>query len=710
MNREEYQELIGRIRHYNEVYEAGESEISDYEYDQLMLQLKQAEKMNPEWVRPDSPTQVVGAPVSADPATSGGGDTLNDSVDTLSDSVDTLSDSASGEGEEGAAAPAPAKRTAGVTVKHDVPMLSIQDVFSREEVLDYVHDVRSVYPDALFSVEQKIDGLSMSLRYEGGQLIMAETRGDGYTGEDVTLNARVIPDVLSGLTSHTGSLEVRGEVYMSLRDFDETNRKQELLGKKVFANPRNCAAGTLRQLDPRMTKERGLSFLVFNVQRSDDPALTVSHSAGLEELRSTEGMKIVPHRVCSTDQEIMDEIDRIGAIRGELGYDIDGAVVKIDQVAYREAFPAGSKYSAGHIAYKYPPEEKESVIRDVEVSVGMTGRINPTAVFDPIRLCGTTVSRATLHNQDFIDEMQIGIGDTVVVYKSGEIIPKIRCSVPEKRPEGTVNYRLPDRCPSCGSPVIREEDAADMYCINPDCPAQLIRRLINFVSRDAMDIKGLGSELIASLVEEGYLHGIADIYHLAEYRDELVEKGIVGREKNTDKLLKAIEGSKENEPARLLTGLAVPNVGRTSARTLMDAFGSIGALMDADEEQLTAVQDIGGITAHGIRQFFSDEHNRALIGRLKEAGVRMEGEIRNATGELQGKTYVVTGSVNHFPNRDALAAYIAERGGKVAGSVSKKTTALINNDSASTSGKNKKARELGIPVITEEEFLASISG
>ena len=731
MNREEYQELIGRIRHYNEVYEAGESEISDYEYDQLMLQLKQAEKMNPEWVRPDSPTQVVGAPVSADPATSGGGETLSDSVETLSDSVDTLSDSvetlsdsvetlsdsvdtlsasASGEGEEGAAAPAPAKRTAGVTVKHDVPMLSIQDVFSREEVLDYVHDVRSVYPDALFSVEQKIDGLSMSLRYEGGQLIMAETRGDGYTGEDVTLNARVIPDVLLSLTSHTGSLEVRGEVYMSLRDFEETNRKQELLGKKVFANPRNCAAGTLRQLDPRMTKERGLSFLVFNVQRSDDPALTASHCAGLEELRSTEGMKIVPHRVCSTDQEIMDEIDRIGAIRGELGYDIDGAVVKIDQVAYREAFPAGSKYSAGHIAYKYPPEEKESVIRDVEVSVGMTGRINPTAVFDPIRLCGTTVSRATLHNQDFIDEMQIGIGDTVVVYKSGEIIPKIRCSVPEKRPEGTVNYRLPDRCPSCGSPVIREEDAADMYCINPDCPAQLIRRLINFVSRDAMDIKGLGSELIASLVEEGYLHGIADIYHLAEYRDELVEKGIVGREKNTDKLLKAIEGSKENEPARLLTGLAVPNVGRTSARTLMDAFGSIGALMDADEEQLTAVQDIGGITAHGIRQFFSDEHNRALIGRLKEAGVRMEGEIRNATGELQGKTYVVTGSVNHFPNRDALAAYIAERGGKVAGSVSKKTTALINNDSASTSGKNKKARELGIPVITEEEFLASISG
>ena len=594
-------------------------------------------------------------------------------------------------------------------MKHDVPMLSIQDVFSREEVLDYVHDVRSVYPDALFSVEQKIDGLSMSLRYEGGQLIMAETRGDGYTGEDVTLNARVIPDVLSGLTSHTGSLEVRGEVYMSLRDFEETNRKQELLGKKVFANPRNCAAGTLRQLDPRMTKERGLSFLVFNVQRSDDPALTVSHSAGLEELRSTEGMKIVPHRVCSTDQEIMDEIDRIGAIRGELGYDIDGAVVKIDQVAYREAFPAGSKYSAGHIAYKYPPEEKESVIRDVEVSVGMTGRINPTAVFDPIRLCGTTVSRATLHNQDFIDEMQIGIGDTVVVYKSGEIIPKIRCSVPEKRPEGTVNYRLPDRCPSCGSPVIREEDAADMYCINPDCPAQLIRRLINFVSRDAMDIKGLGSELIASLVEEGYLHGIADIYHLAEYRDELVEKGIVGREKNTDKLLKAIEGSKENEPARLLTGLAVPNVGRTSARTLMDAFGSIGALMDADEEQLTAVQDIGGITAHGIRRFFSDERNRALIGRLKEAGVRMEGETRNATGELQGKTYVVTGSVNHFPNRDALAAYIAERGGKVAGSVSKKTTALINNDAASLSGKNKKARELGIPVITEEEFLASLS-
>ena len=628
-----------------------------------MQRLKAAEAEHPEYAAADSPTQRAGAPV---------------------------------------------KREAGVTVEHDVPMLSIEDVFTKDDVLKFVREVRARYPEAAFSVEQKIDGLSMSLRYEDGELVLAETRGDGYVGEDVTLNARVIPDVVQHLKTHKGALELRGEVYMTEADFDRTNRAQELLGKKLFANPRNCAAGTLRQLDPAMTKERGLSFFVFNVQRADDASLTASHTAGLAVLADTEGIRVVPAKRCTTEEEILSEIDRIGESRGELGYDIDGAVIKIDEVQIRDEFPAGAKYSAGHIAYKYPPEEKETVIRDIEVSVGMTGRINPTAVFDPVRLCGTTVTRATLHNQDFINEKQIGIGDTVLVYKSGEIIPKIRRAIPEKRPAGTENFRLPESCPSCGAHLVREADKADVRCINPDCPAQLKRHLINFVSRDAMDIKGLGTELIGVLADEGYLRGIADIYTLREHKDELIEKGLVGRVKNTEKLLAAIEASKSNDPARLLAGLAIPNVGRTSARAIMGAFGSIPALMAADKEQLLLVPDIGDITAEGILQFFADAGNRALIERLRDAGLNMEAEKKASSGVLAGKTYVITGSVMTFANRDAFSEYITERGGKLAGSVSKKTAALINNDAASTSGKNKKAMELGIPVMTEEAFLAYV--
>ncbi len=663
MTRDEYDVLREKIRRFNAAYEAGQSEISDYEYDQLMLSLKAAEADHPEWRDELSPSVVVGAPV---------------------------------------------KRESGVTVEHDVPMLSIQDVFSKEDVLAFVRSVRERHPDALFSVEQKIDGLSMSLRYEHGRMVLAETRGDGYIGEDVTLNAAVIPDVAVELPSDPGSLELRGEVYMTFEDFDRTNARQERNGRKAFANPRNCAAGTLRQLDVEETRKRGLSFFVFNIQRAENEELTRSHAEGLAYLSSRLGIRTVPAKLCGTEEEILSEIDRIGEKRGELGYDIDGAVVKIDQIAYRADFPAGEKYSAGHIAYKYPPEEKETVIRNIEVSIGMTGRVNPTAVFDPVRLCGTTVTRATIHNQDFIHELHIGIGDTVVVYKSGEIIPKIRCSVPEKRPAGTEDFLLPDRCPSCGAPIWREEDKADMRCINPDCPAQLLRHLINFVSRDAMDIKGLGEELLGALLEDGYLSSIADIYNLHLHREELIEKGLIGREKNTDKLLAAIEGSKNNEPSRLLTGLAIPGVGKTSSRTLMRALGSIDALMEADEETLRGIQDVGEVTAREIRHFFASPPNLSLIEKLKEAGVRMESGERAASDDLKGKTYVVTGSITQFPNRDAFAEFIEKRGGKLASSVSKKTTALINNDAASTSGKNKKARELGIPILTEEEFLALI--
>ena len=658
--RERYEALAEKIRYYNDRYEAGESEISDYEYDQMMLQLKGMEKEHPELAETDSPTKTVGAAV---------------------------------------------KREAGVTVTHRVPMLSIQDVFTREEVRAWADEVRQLHPDVRFAVEQKIDGLSMTLRYENGELQLAETRGDGFVGEDVTLNARVIPDVAEKIPE-TGYLEVRGEVYMTHEDFDAVNRHQEMLGKKVFANPRNCAAGTLRQLDPEETKRRGLSLFIFNVQDGSS-GYTVSHTEGLGKLAGF-GMKTVPGILCSTDEEIMAAIDRIGEARGDLPYDIDGAVVKIDQIAYRTDFPAGSKYSSGHIAYKYPPEEKETVIRDIEISIGMTGRVNPTAVFDPIRLCGTTVSRATLHNQDFINELHIGIGDTVVVYKSGEIIPKIRRSVPEKRPEGTEDFRLPEVCPICGGRIVREAGMSDMKCVNPACPAQLERHIINFVGRSAMDIKGFGEEIVGKMLREGFLKDASDIYTLHEKRDELIERKVIGLARSTDKLLASVEKSKANEPWRLLTGLAIDNVGQTSARTIMNYFGSFEKLMNADEEKLLAVPDIGPITASSIFSFFRQEANMALIEKFKALGLTMENAGEERTEELAGKTFVVTGDVVHFKNRAELVDFIEKRGGKCAGSVSKKTTALINNDANSLSGKNRKAKELGIPILTEEAFLAMI--
>lgn len=658
----EYKDLCEQIKyHMDRYYNQDTPEISDYDYDQLMIRLKAIEKEHPEIIAKDSPTQIIGGT---------------------------------------------AKREAGVTVEHNVPMLSIQDVFSKEEVLDWVHSVRALHPDVKFDVEQKIDGLSMSIRYQNGSLALAETRGDGLIGEDVTANALVIPDVVKKLKNDYDYLELRGEVYMSHKDFDAVNEKQELLGKKLFANPRNCAAGTLRQLDSKMVKERGLSMFIFNIQSGDDE-LMASHHAGLERLAKEDGIKIAPSVLCTTDEEILAQIDAIGEARGDLEYDIDGAVIKIDQVAYRNDFPAGSKYSAGHIAYKYPPEEKEAVITDIELSVGMTGRVNPTAIFTPIRLCGTTVSRATLHNQDFIDSLGIAIGKKVLVYKSGEIIPKIKAVVDDNDKENV--YKIPDICPVCGAPVVREADTADMKCTNDDCRAKLERRIINFVQRDAMDIKGFGEEYIKALIEEGYLNNIGDIYLLKNHRETLIAKGIIGKEKNTDKLLGVIEESKKNEVYRLITGLSIGNVGKASAKTLMKHFDSVDELMHASVESLQEVEDVGETTALAIHEFFHKESNIELIGRLKEYGLNMEAEKNQGTSELAGMTFVITGDVNHFKNRNELVEFIESKGGKAAGSVSKKTTALINNDSTSNSSKNKKAKDLGIPIWTEEEFLEKIS-
>ncbi len=660
--KKEYTALIKEINHHSELYYNQDApEITDYEYDQLMLRLKAMEKEHPEWVTAKSPTQHVGGS---------------------------------------------AKRKAGVLVQHRNPMLSLQDVFSREEVLQFVNDCQASLDNPVFVVETKIDGLSMSLRYENGELVLAETRGDGILqGEDVTANAKVIDDVVTSLSEKVPYVEIRGEVYMENADFEAVNAKQELLGKKLFANPRNCAAGTLRQLDTAITKERRLSMFIFNVQETEGIHFD-GHVAGYEWLKK-QGVKIIDtYFVCTTFDEVWAAIEKIGEMRGSLSYDIDGAVVKLDSYADRERLGQTSKVPRWAVAYKYPPEEKEAVITDIEVSVGRTGRINPTAVFTPVRLCGTTVSRATLHNQDFIDELGVGIGSHVLVYKSGEIIPKIKEVVKAEGVENVPVFRLPEVCPACGERTVREADTADLKCINPACPAQIERNIINFVSRDAMDIKGFGEVYIHDLIEKGFLKDIADIYVLKEHRDELIELGIIGKEKNTDKLLAAIEGSKSNSPEKLVTGLGIPNIGKAAAKSLMREFGSVDALMCADVEKLCAVSDIGEVSAMAIREFFSRDEIKTIVERLKEYGVNMQAEETGAAeGVFIGQTIVVTGTLPTM-GRKEVTELIEKNGGKVAGSVSKKTSFLVAGEAAGS--KLDKAKQLGVRVVTEEELLAML--
>lgn len=644
--------------HNNRYYNEDAPEISDYEYDLLTRELRKLEKEHPEWASPESPTRRVGGT---------------------------------------------AKREAGVLVRHNVPMLSLQDVFSKEEVLSFVKEMQEKLDEPEFVVEYKIDGLSMSLRYENGRLVMAETRGDGIEfGEDVTVNAREIADVVTELSDAPEYLEIRGEVYMKNADFDAVNEQQEVLGKKLFANPRNCAAGTLRQLDPKVLRERKLSMFIFNLQQARGREFE-THTQCYEYLKG-QGVPIIDdYRVCRTADDVWTAIEAIGEKRGELGYDIDGAVVKINRYADRERLGATAKVPRWAVAYKYPPEEKEAVITEIELSVGRTGRINPTAVFTPVRLCGTSVSRATLHNQDFINELGIGIGDTVRVYKSGEIIPKIKSVDHSKRPAGVHNFVIPDTCPVCGSKTVREADTANIVCTSAACPAQRVRNLIHFVSREAMDIKGLGTKAIEKLVEENYIENVADLYHLNESRDELIEKGLIGKEKNTDKLLASVEASKSNSADKLLTGLGILNVGKSAAKALLLHFGSVEALMQADVDDLVGVEDIGEISAQCIVDYFAQDANRTLIARLKEAGVNlaMEAEAKQSA-RLAGKTIVITGTLPTFSRKEA-ATLIESHGGKVTGSVSKKTDYLLAGENAGS--KLTKAQGLGIQILTEQELL-----
>ena len=654
----ELNELRRKIRTYSkQYYDENASDISDYDFDMLMQRLKKIEAEYPELITKNSPTQKVGGT---------------------------------------------AQREVGILVPHDVPMLSLQDVFSEEEIRAFVTGVLSHFPTAEFVVEEKIDGLSLALRYENGVLARAITRGDGTVqGEDVTLNARAISDVVDELHEPLPYFEVRGEVYMERAAFAEVNERQELLGLKSFANPRNCAAGTLRQLDARVTRERKLSMFVFNLQRAEGHSFS-SHTEAYEFMRA-QGIKIIAnYSVCRTADEVWKAITEIGARRGELPYDIDGAVVKVNDFAQRAELGATAKAPRWAIAYKYPPEEKETVLRTIELSVGRTGRITPTAVFDPVQLCGTRVERATLHNQDYISSLDVRIGDTILVYKSGEIIPRVKAVVMEKRPEGTAPYVIGDQCPVCGSHAVRETDTADMKCQNPACPAQVENHILNFVSRNAMDIKGFGESAIIALTRGGYLHDVADIYSLHLHRSELISSGVIGREKSVDNRLSAIEASKMNPPDRLLTGLGILGIGRAAAISLMQTFPSIDALQEAartDPQRIRAVPDMGEISVQKLTDFFSSESGVALLDKLRAAGVNFESaSIVRAGTSLEGKSFVITGTLPTL-SREECTALITSHGGTVKGSVSKKTDYLVAGEAAGS--KLQKAEDLGIPILDE---------
>lgn len=661
--KEELEKLRQEIEYHSARYYNDDApEISDYEYDMLMKRLKAIEKDHPELVTSDSPTQHVGGK---------------------------------------------AKREAGVLVRHNVPMLSLMDVFSRGEVDAFVADMQAQFGNPEFVVEYKIDGLSMALRYENGHLILAETRGDGVEfGEDVTANALMLKNIVKDLKDAPEYLEIRGEVYMSEEDFLRTNENQELLGKKTFANPRNCAAGTLRQLDSSIVKERGLSLFVFNLQQVKGMSFD-THTQCYEYLKS-QGIHVIDdYRICHSADEVWEAICAIGDNRGNLAYDIDGAVVKLNSYEQRITVGETSKVPKWAVAYKYPPEEKETRLLDVELSVGRTGRVTPTAIFEPVRLCGTSVSRATLHNQDFIDDLDLGIGDTIVVYKSGEIIPKVKKVLHDKRPADVVTFKIPDVCPVCGGKVTRDENTADMKCLNLSCPAQLERHIINFVSRDAMDIKGFGQVYIEELVRQGFIRDISDIYYLKERRDELIEKGIIGKEKNTDKLLLAIEQSKANDAYRLFTGFGIPNVGKAAAKSVLKQFKNISTIMNCTIEELTTVEDIGMISATSIYEYLHDEVNIAIINKLAQAGLNMSLiEDFSSSDIFSGKTFVITGTLPSMGRKEA-AELIENNGGKVAGSVSKKTDFLLAGEAAGS--KLDKATSLGVPVIDEAELLSMIN-
>ena len=632
-------------------YVLDDPQMPDFEYDHLLRELEDLEKAYPQFAADDSPTKRVGGQAVS----------------------------------------------AFAQVTHPVPLMSLQDVFSVEELDDFLEKILKENPATSFTVEPKIDGLSVALEYEGGKFIRGATRGDGTVGEDVTENLKTIRSIPMTIPYEKGRLIVRGEVYMPKKNFEALNHYREMEGESLFANPRNAAAGSLRQLDPKIAAKRGLDILVFNIQLAEGMDFT-THSETLDFLKEQK-FKVVPYEVHTSVQKINDQVMAINEHREALACDIDGAVIKVDSLALREELGATAKFPRWAAAYKYPPEIKDTVVEDIVIQVGRTGVLTPKAVVRPVRLAGTTVTNATLHNQDFISQRDIRIGDTVRIRKAGEIIPEILEVDIAKRPDTSQPYRLPETCPVCGAPTKRDEDGAFLRCTGVECPAQLSRNIAHFVSRDAMDIEGLGSAIVEELIARDLLHSPADIYYLSlEDLKSLWQKGDVAAKK----LLAAIEDSKNRDVSRLIYALGIRQVGAKTGKVLASVFGSLDALQTAKLEDLVEVPDIGEITAQSIVAWFAQPQSVHMLTRLKEAGVNFQSMQTITDARFAGMTFVLTGALSKF-TRDEATEKIELFGGKVSGSVSKKTSYVILGENAGS--KERKARELGIPILDEDAFL-----
>lgn len=628
--------------------------MSDYEYDHKLRRLEELEAEHPEEITPDSPTQRVGA------------------------------------------APLSSFRQ----VEHPVPLESLQDVFSTDEVEEFGERMADALGAVEYSVEPKVDGLSVALEYRDGIFVNGATRGDGRVGEDVTENLRTIRSIPMTLPEKLPRLIVRGEVFMSKKIFHKLNEEREASGEALFANPRNAAAGSLRQLDSKVCAKRRLDIRIFNLQLADGKNFS-SHSETIEYLAS-QGFPMIPCRILDSVAEVNREIILLNEKREQLPFDMDGAVVKVNSLSQRGSVGSTAKCPRWAIAYKYPPEQKPTKVTDIVVQVGRTGVLTPKVVVEPVRLAGTTVANATLHNQDFIDEKDIRIGDTVIVQKAGEIIPEVVEVVRELRPEGTVPYHLPDSCPVCGAAVARDEDGAAIRCTGAECPAQLHRTITHFASRDAMDIEGLGPAVLSQLISSGLITSSADLYYLKE--EDLIGLERMGQ-KSAANAIRAINDSRSRGLERLLYALGIRQVGQKAGKVLAAHFKTFDAFAAASEEELTEIDDVGAITAAYIRKWLQDPQSQHLIARLKEAGVSMDAAQQSAGEQFKGMTFVLTGALERF-TREEAAEMIEARGGKASGSVSKKTTYVVAGENAGS--KLRKANELGIPVLTEDEFASML--
>ena len=640
-------EIEEHNRHY---YDEDAPIISDFEYDALLRRLEELEAAHPEFFDPNSPTQHVGGTA----------------------------------------------KSTFAPVTHEVPLESLNDVFSFEELRAFDERVTAAVGGREYSVEPKIDGLSMSLEYENGVFVRGATRGDGVTGEDVTENLKTVRNLPKRLKNAPPRLIVRGEVYMSRAVFEELNAARAERGEALLANPRNAAAGSMRQQDPKVAAARKLDICVFNVQKAEGVSFA-THGESLDALESY-GFYVVPHTLLKSMDDVCARIEEIGDTRDCFPYDIDGAVVKINSLAEREALGSTAKAPRWAAAYKYPPEVKESVVKEIAVQVGRTGVLTPKAVIEPVRLAGTTVTNATLHNQDFITKLDVRIGDTVRVRKAGEIIPEVLEVVKEKRPDWAAPYHLPERCPECGAPIVRDEDGAALRCTGAECPAQRLRNIVHFASREAMDIEGLGESVAENLISAGLLTTPAGIYYLRA--EDIAKLDRMGK-KSAENLINAIEKSKSAGLARLLCAFGIRQVGSKAGKVLAAHFGTLDKLMAAGEEELRNIPDIGEITAKSIREWFESEQSQHQIRLLREAGVSFESAETVKDTRFAGMTFVLTGTLPTY-TRDEAAQIIESFGGKVSGSVSKKTACVLAGEAAGS--KLTKAQALGVRIIDEAEF------